>query len=525
MKGQPPIKRFIFLTVCTSLLLGAISYGQRLAGEPRSRLAGYVRMFNAADQETVKNAIDNDSAAAWMAATIPHFECSDPAIERTYYFRWWVFRKHLKRTPVGYVITEFLPPVPWAGTYNTISCPAGHHFYEGRWLRNPVYVQDYAYFWFRRGGQPRLYSFWAADAFYQTTLVHPNPRLTADLLPDLINNYQQWEQTNRDSTGLYWQIDDRDGMEVSIGGSGYRATINSYQYGDARAIAALAHSVGKPAVARQYQKKAEQIKTQVQARLWDEQARFFKVLPRGRGQSVVSVRELHGYVPWYFNLPDQRYAVAWRYLMDTTYFRAPYGLTSAERGHPQFLFQDPHECTWNGPSWPFATTQTLVALANLLTHPGAYPFVGLEDYYTLFRQYTASHQLTRPDGNVVPWIDENLDPFRGDWLSRRILQSTSRPDKDRGKDYNHSAYADLLITGLLGLRPRADELIELHPLLPAGAWSYFRITNLPYHGRLITIQYDRTGARYKQGKGLSLWADGRLLKRRSTLGQLLVPLP
>jgi len=39
---------------------------------------------------------------------------------------------------------------------------------------------------------------------------------------------------------LFWQIDDRDGMEVSVGGSGKRATINSYMYGGAKAIAKIA---------------------------------------------------------------------------------------------------------------------------------------------------------------------------------------------------------------------------------------------------------------------------------------------
>ena len=33
--------------------------------------------------------------------------------------------------------------------------------------------------------------------------------------------------------GLFYQIDDRDGMEFSAGGSGARPTINSYMYGDA----------------------------------------------------------------------------------------------------------------------------------------------------------------------------------------------------------------------------------------------------------------------------------------------------
>ena len=39
-----------------------------------------------------------------------------------------------------------------------------------------------------------------------------------DLLPDLVANYEAWEQSRLEPDGLFWQIDDRDGMEVSIGG-------------------------------------------------------------------------------------------------------------------------------------------------------------------------------------------------------------------------------------------------------------------------------------------------------------------
>ena len=64
---------------------------------------------------------------------IPLFESSDKTIEEIYYFRWHTFCKHIKETENGYVITEFFPLVSWAGKYNTISCPAGYHIYEGRW--------------------------------------------------------------------------------------------------------------------------------------------------------------------------------------------------------------------------------------------------------------------------------------------------------------------------------------------------------------------------------------------------------
>jgi len=85
----------------------------------------YVDTFNADDEELYANAFPNARAWAFLESNIPLFECPDKDIERTYYFRWWTYRKHVRDTPDGWVITEFLPTVPWSGKHNTISCPAG----------------------------------------------------------------------------------------------------------------------------------------------------------------------------------------------------------------------------------------------------------------------------------------------------------------------------------------------------------------------------------------------------------------
>ena len=112
-------------------------------------LQGYVETFNRHDNELYSNAFPNAKALEFLQGNVPLFDCPDEDIRRTYYFRWWTYRKHIKQTPDGYVVTEFLPQVPWSGKHNAINCPAGHHFYEGRWLRDPKYLNDYAVFWFR----------------------------------------------------------------------------------------------------------------------------------------------------------------------------------------------------------------------------------------------------------------------------------------------------------------------------------------------------------------------------------------
>jgi len=513
-------------------------------------LKGYVETFNRHDNELYSNAFPNAKALEFLQGNIPLFDCPDEDIRRTYYFRWWSYRKHVKQTPDGYVVTEFLPKVSWSGKHNAINCPAGHHFYEGRWLRDPKYLNDYAVFWFRKGGSVRAYSFWAADAMYAMYLVQMNKALVTDLLDDLLRNYNGWEKSRLVSDGLFWQIDDRDGMEVSIGKSGKRATINSYMYGDARAIAHIAELAGKADVAKEYQAKADRLRELVEQKLWDPRAKFFKTIPfnpknpRGdaakapndgqdqtKDAALVDVRELHGYTPWYFNLPEpgKGYEIAWKQLMDPKGFYAPYGPTTAERRHPGFkLTYEGHACQWNGPSWPLSTAVTLTAMANVL-HNYPQDAITKADYLDILRIYARSQQLKLDDGTVVPWIDENLNPLTGDWISRTMLLAEEKRRKEegkpaglveRGKDYNHSSYCDLVITGLVGLRPRGDNIVEIDPLVPEGTWDFLCLDDVLYHGKVLTIIWDSTGAKYGRGAGLQVLVNGKQIAHSPKLGKL-----
>ena len=78
-------------------------------------MKAYLDAFNAADDELYRQFIDNESAWSFLSQSVPLFECPDKQFEEIYYFRWWTFRKHLQRTPDGFVVTEFLPKVGWSG--------------------------------------------------------------------------------------------------------------------------------------------------------------------------------------------------------------------------------------------------------------------------------------------------------------------------------------------------------------------------------------------------------------------------
>lgn len=99
-----------------------------------------------------------------------------------------------------------------------------------------------------------------------------------------------------------------------------------------------------------------------------------------------------------------------------------------------------------------------------------------------------------------PYIGEYLDEKTGYWL---------KGDQERSRYYNHSTFNDLLISGLIGIRPRQDEVLELRPLLPKDQWDWFCLDRVAYHGKMLTIVWDKTGDKYHKGKGMSVWVNGK----------------
>jgi hypothetical protein len=128
------------------------------------------------------------------------------------------------------------------------------------------------------------------------------------------------------------------------------------------------------------------------------------------------------------------------------------------------------------------------------------------------------------DRRTIPWIDEDLNPFTGEWLARerKIMRGTFY---GRGNQYNHSGFADLVITGLAGLRPRADATVEVNPQIPPGKWNWFCLDNIPYHGHVLTVLWDETGTKFGRGAGLQVFADGRSIGHAPGLSRLTATLP
>ncbi|WP_434443904.1 MGH1-like glycoside hydrolase domain-containing protein [Lentzea sp. E54] len=478
---------------------------------------------------------------AWYEANIPFVDLPDREIRDTYYYRWRTYREALKYTGPkdGWIVSEFLGPVGYSAPNGGIVAAAGHHVYEGRWLRDHRYLDDYVDYWLRGAGSgpkpatdflnknttdwAHQYSFWAADAVAARAAVDGRSRFATDRLPELVRQWERWSPQFDQELGLYWQTPVWDAMEYTVssyqspdpyhGGDGFRPTLNAYQYGDAKAIAQLFRARGDAAGARRFDEAADVLRTNQERWLWDDAAKFYKHVMRddNPGRTKLTDREAIGFVPWYFHMAPPANSEAWAQLTDPQGFAATYGPTTAERRSPWFMRDALNGCCrWNGVSWPYATSQTLTALANLLIDYPAQSYVDRDDYYSVLRGYALTQRK-----NGQPYVAEAHHPDEDRWLY---------DGKGHSEDYNHSTFNDNVLSGLLGIRPQLGNAVSISPLVPRN-WDHFAVENLPYHGRNLTVLWDRTGSHYGKGAGLRVWLDGRLTHTQPDLTAVRLPIP
>ncbi|KAK5216843.1 hypothetical protein LTR72_010213 [Exophiala xenobiotica] len=483
----------------------------------------------------------------WYLDNIPFVDFPDPGIQQIYYYRTSVLKRHLvyAHQGHGWVITEFIQPVPWASKFQSIPDSAPHQILEARWLRDPSYVNDVTQL-YTRGGLESIagvtYTHYLQDSFMEAAQATGNMAFLQAQLDGMINMYDLWNTTKDQTTGLYHRTPLLDAQEFSLpgyviggpeGGSvdvwnsfqnnysiiwlgpeTYRPSFNTYMVSNARAISTVAELSGNASLASAWNATTNQLLQTMQNTLWDHDIQFWIDVVQGTNLPIVG-RQLIGLYPYRFDIgTEDMYIPGIENSLNEHGFISEFGPTTLEQSNPYFTAEKniTYCCMWNGQSWPFSTCVYLGTLARL-ARDNRSTVATPEFFQEAFQTYTRTHY-----DHGEPAIFESHYPTRDAW---------SGYTRNHSEHYLHSTYMDNVFTNLLGIFPSFSDTFEMAPLVPSN-WTNFAVENLPYHGNLLSILWDANGTAYSNfnhSSGLSIYANGALLYNQPTLARFSVALP
>lgn len=245
-----------------------------------------------------------------------------------------------------------------------------------------------------------------------------------------------------------------------------------------------------------YQKKAENIKKDINCKMWDEETGFYYDLHYSTEVKAM-VKNIVGVYPFWADIDEEKQKEGIRPLMDKEMFDVGSAFPSVSKDCPAFspaggwmgnFIKGRNGCVWCGPSWPYTTGIALEALGNQ-SRKNNHCYDKQFDQY--LKEYTIQHFR---DGNYrKPYLVEHYNPITGERLSDEA-------------DYNHSFWLDIIISYVAGIVVKEDG-IEIDPLKTHLKW--FCLDNLDIRGHKIKIEYSEKQISENNTKGLTVFVDGK----------------
>lgn len=417
-----------------------------------------------------------DAESRWRAyfAQVPTFRCSDPYLEKYYYYRWYGLRLntidphqgHYQHPVVCEGIGYFRLPISY-------SMPVLAR--EARWMKSGELAHGIlnsaldtqtaagtfpAHLYLDWRSDDEIYhADWAA-AFEAVQAVHPLPDLRRVYnglssyarfflarrdkeqsgLFDIVN---QWE-TGQEYMTRYFAADPLadEWRPMAAPLKGVDATV--YLYRIFRQLASLAETLGT-GEADLWLASAERSRSALLERCWQsEEGAFFDLGPDGQPTRQLSVTNFY---PYLTDLTGERHLAGLRaHLLNPEEFWTPYPFPSSSQLDPNFSsfaeWKDKrHNCPWNGRTWPMTNSHGADILARASTFAPDLREITAQFVTRFVHMMFEDHDLQKPNSF------EHYNPFTGHASAYRGVD-----------DYMHSYVVDLMVRLLCGVSPEGDVL-------------------------------------------------------------------
>lgn len=456
---------------------------------------------------------------AWWAENIPYIDIPDPYLKKLVYYRWWIARYNALDAELE---RDYRYPTSFEGSLgydNAISNSIDLQVQETKWLRDPLLAYSSwislgatsagGAFIDNPGGQywHRVFNQYTTAAGLDALNVHGADeyllRLVAGYGRDDVNGLLATqtsggvdliEYSTPTPTGL-----DGDAISFFYYGDGraLRRVETAYVWWNAVSSAALWGAVGEKQAAEALGSSAASMREAILGRLWSTEAGAFLHQDVQTG-NLIPWKSVQNYLPYSAGLvPDApEYLAAFKYWTEPGHFLLfpPYSSDQTDLA----------ACiaAGNAPTDNFAEYSTTLDLNFLSRTLRTYRQSGLgpQDYKRLL--YWGG--WLEFWGGSADWPDAN--EYLHSWnASTDQIDFRSAINHDFLGNYNWA-----IIEDIGGLRPRADDVIELDPI--DIGWEHFVLDQVPYHGHDLTIAWVKPGSASigELPPGYSLYVDGDL---------------
>ncbi len=431
----------------------------------------------------------------WWAQNIPYFDSPEPAIEKNYYYRWWLMRFNNLDANIPGQTFQFPTSVEGAlGYNNAIVLTQPMHIDDLKYLRNPMYsygdwlsvgqVSKGARF-LDNPGDPanwsNSYTQYIAEAAWRSYQIHGGQPAIADSLAHYAEGdvKGQLSYYDHDGNGLIeydWAAltgNDADAVSFDWKSGNLDRTESAYVYSGALAAAQAYDAVGNTTKAAEMRAIATRIQNAVVNILWSPSAQMLEHR-HVASNTLDPWKEINNYYPFSVGL-----------MPNTATYKAALRLLADPAEYPIFPFYTANQKDKaaaaaagfpgsNNFSTINSTVQFRLFSSVLRNYPSSY--VSSDDYKKLlywnaWAQYVGGN-TNWPDANEF-WANWNGSSvtYRS-WIHHNILGSSNWT----------------LIEDVAGLRPRNDAKVELSPI--NIGWPNFAVNNIRYRNSDLSIVWD-----------------------------------
>lgn len=512
------------------------------------------KLSRAVNAEPVKRPSERERRATYPAKrtwsdyfeNVPDFTCSDPYIQKYYWYRWYGLRLNTimaKDERLGLLHPCVFEGINLGWFRQHITYSAQCHMFETRWMHQPDVAQG-SLLNFIHNQQPNgafpgvikniyqgnreltsnvafYHANWGA-AVREVHRIHPDKSFLEKIYEPLVK-YQQYFDRERDpnGTGLYdvinhWETGQEFMSRYQIGDEkadaggyfrmkGLDATVYIQQL--LENLAWMAEQLGKTDDVAIWRNSAEKTKQAILRHMWSPDEQFFFDVSQNLEQRSKAKTTI-GLYPFLAGIGGREYNGAfYRHLFNEKEFWTTFPAPSTSIDDPTFNPEGEWNerrlvCPWNGRTWLMTNSHVAEALGKtaLNVDPNLIPWA-----VDFIRRFIKMMFL---NGDVEhPSSYEYYNPYTG---QAPFFRGT--------EDYMHSWVVDLIIKYVAGLQPEDNGKILIRPL-PFDL-DYFTLDRVKIAGHWLKIVWRKQKQKEEDLSGLAVWVDGKLANHTPGFAQL-----